>query len=240
MSGAALTTAAALLLLLVLAARRGELLAAVASAEPVAGDEGDEASQGGAALEASALLGSLDVSDYLYPIMSDIQNTDEATEAANVAAFLATIRRAEGTHGPNGYRTLFGGRLFDSFADHPRIAQRFTDGAGRQLWTTAAGAYQFLAVSPLPSGGATRVDTWDRMAARLGLPDFSPASQDAAAVELIRDAGALADVRAGRFDAAVSKVRRVWASLPGAGYAQPEKSIDYLRAVYAGAGGSFA
>jgi lysozyme len=167
-------------------------------------------------------------------------NTDPMTADANLRAFLRTIRHAEGTAGANGYRTMFGGALFTSFADHPRRAVQFRDGAGRLLWTSAAGAYQFMAVSPLPSGSTTKVDTWDRLKRKLGLPDFSPASQDAAAVELIREAGALPDVRAGRFDAAVSKVRRIWASLPGAGYSQPEKSITSLRTVYAQAGGTLA
>lgn len=165
---------------------------------------------------------------------------DQDSAARNIGAFLFMIRTAEGTAGPNGHRTMFGGRLFDGWGDHPRIAHRFTDKAGRQLWTSAAGAYQFMAVSPIPGGGSTRVDTWDRLQARLGLPDFGPASQDAAAVELIREAGALADVRAGRFDAAVSKVRRIWASMPGAGYSQPEKSLDALRIAYLNNGGTLA
>lgn len=166
--------------------------------------------------------------------------TDPDTAARNEAAFLWMIRTAEGTAGPNGYRTLFGGALFDSYADHPRIAKQFRDGAGRVLWTTAAGAYQFMAASPIPTGGSTRVDTWGTVKARLGLPDFSPASQDAAAMELIREKGALSDVRAGRFDVAVNKVRSVWASMPGAGYSQPEKSLSALQAVYLKAGGTFA
>lgn len=172
--------------------------------------------------------------------MSPMQDVDPSRAVANVAAFLLTIRHAEGTAGPNGYRTLFGGSLFDGYADHPRRAAQFTDRAGRKLWTTAAGAYQFLAVSPLPGGGKTRVDTWDRMQRRLGLPDFGPQSQDRAAVELIDEAGALDDVRNGRFEVAVSKVRRVWASLPGAGYAQPERTLADLSRVYMGAGGAFA
>lgn len=158
----------------------------------------------------------------------------------NVAAFLRMIRYAEGTAGSNGYRTMFGGDLFDSYADHPRRAVQFTDRAGRRLWTSAAGAYQFMAVSPLPTGGSTRVDTWDRIKRRLALPDFSPASQDAAAVALIDEAGGLADVRAGRFADAVFKVRKVWASLPGAGYAQPEKSLAALQTVYMESGGIVA
>lgn len=177
-----------------------------------------------------------------FGAMTDIiltPNTDLA--AANVSAFLATIRKAEGTAGPNGYRTLFGGSLFSDFSDHPRQAKQFTDKTGQRLWTSAAGAYQFMAVSPIPgTANSTKVNTWDRIAARLGLADFSPASQDAAAIELIREAGALGDVEAGRFDDAVNKVRRIWASLPGAGYNQPERDMDTLRWAYLGAGGTLA
>lgn len=158
----------------------------------------------------------------------------------NIDAFLKMIRFAEGTSGPNGYRTMFGGGLFNDYADHPRKAHQFTDGDGRRLWTTAAGAYQFMAVSPIPTGGRTKVDTWDRLKRKLGLLDFGPESQDRAALELIDECGALADVRAGRFAVAVGKVRKVWASMPGAGYSQPEKSINKLAAVYAEAGGAFA
>lgn len=169
-----------------------------------------------------------------------IAPTDEDRAAANVAAFLLMIRKAEGTADALGYSALFGHKAsrphtFSGWADHPRIAQRYGS-----LWTSAAGAYQFMAVSPLPSGGSTKVNTWDRIAKRLGLPDFSPASQDLAAIELIREAGALGDVRAGRFDQAVDRVRRIWASMPGAGYSQPEKSLDALRLAYLNAGGTLA
>jgi lysozyme len=162
------------------------------------------------------------------------------TAAANLRAFLLVIRYAEGTAGPNGYRTLFGGRLFEGWADHPRVAQRFTDRAGRTLWTTAAGAYQLLAVSIIPGGASTKMDTWDRLKRQLALPDFSPASQDRAAVALLDEAGALDDVRAGRFEAAVVKSRRIWASLPGAGYDQPERTLADLARVYTTQGGTFA
>jgi muramidase (phage lysozyme) len=182
-----------------------------------------------------------DLPDPFAPFMDAIgQPMDPAAQDRNLAAFLQAIRAAEGTAGPNGYRTLFGGSLFDSFADHPRQAKRFTDKAGRSLWTSAAGAYQFMAVSPIPGGGSTRVDTWDRIKARLQLVDFSPASQDAAAIELIREAGALDDVMEGRFDRAVNKVRRIWASLPGAGYAQGERSVEFVRNAYTNAGGAYA
>jgi lysozyme len=146
---------------------------------------------------------------------------DDNQAAANVAAFLSLIAYSEGTAGPDGYRTLFGGGKFDSYADHPRIYVPFGTSS-----SSAAGRYQILA------------RTWDTLARRLGLSDFSPDNQDAAAIELIRERGALNDVRAGRIAAAVDKVRKVWASLPGAGYSQPERSINQLLTAYQRAGGT--
>ncbi len=166
-------------------------------------------------------------------------STAPAVQADNLRAFLDMLAYAEGTSGVNGYRTMFGGALFESFADHPRRAVQFTDKAGRRLWTSAAGRYQFMAVSPIPGGKFTKVDTWDRLKADLRLPDFGPASQDAAAVELIRQRGALNDVYAGRFADAVAKVAPVWASLPGAGHQQSERKLSSLEAAYRAAGGTF-
>lgn len=183
---------------------------------------------------------AFDLADSFTQGMDMLRPIDHDQAEANTAAFLMMIRTAEGTAGHNGYRTLFGGQLFDDYSDHPRIAKAFVSN-GKRLWTSAAGAYQFMAVSPIPGGpSSTKVNTWDVVQARLGLPDFSPASQDAAAVELIREAGALGDVRSGRFDQAVNKVRRIWASMPGAGYSQPEKSMDALRVTYLNNGGALA
>lgn len=174
----------------------------------------------------------------VFTNITDMMNptTDQDQAAANEAAFLLMIRTAEGTADANGYRRLFGGDLFTGWDDHPRQVRRY-----RGLWTSAAGAYQFMAISPIPgTDKSTKVNTWDRIAARLGLTDFTPASQDAGALELIREAGALGDVRAGRFDQAVAKVRGIWASLPGAGYGQPERSLQSLRTAYLNAGGALA
>jgi muramidase (phage lysozyme) len=174
---------------------------------------------------------NIDPATYAQPDLT------QAVADGNVAAGLATLRYAEGTSGDNGYRTLFGGGLFDSFDDHPRIARQFTDQAGKKWWTSAAGAYQIMAVSPLPIGGSTKVDTWDRVRSKLQLVDFSPASQDLAAIELIRQRGALGDLMAGNVAEFVRKCAPEWASLPGAGYAQPERALSDLVAVYVGAGG---
>ena len=148
-------------------------------------------------------------------------------EQQNVQAFLRTIRVAEGTAGGNGYSMLFGGDTFTGFADHPRVLVTRTSN-GTPITSSAAGAYQILR------------RTWDGVRVKLGLPDFSPASQDRAAVELIRQRGALADVRAGRFADAINKCRKEWASLPGAGYGQPEKNVGDLFTAYINAGGNVA
>lgn len=144
-----------------------------------------------------------------------------AVSDPNVQAFLTLIRTGEGTTGTNGYRTLFGGSTFASYAAHPNTA--ITRGA---LTSTAAGAYQIL------------YRTWVEIQAAYGLPDFTPASQDVAAVALIKRRGALADVLAGRFDAAIAKCAKEWASLPGSPYGQPTLTLDRAHGVLLTAGGS--
>jgi len=145
--------------------------------------------------------------------------TDEMTalQDTNVQAFLMMIRTGEGTANGNGYRTLFGGGLFNGFADHPRISVTKSG-----YTSTAAGAYQII------------VGTWDS----LGLPDFSPANQDIAAVRLIKRRGALNDVIAGRLALAIAKCNKEWASLPGSPYGQPTITMAKAEQVFAQWGGS--
>lgn len=143
----------------------------------------------------------------------------------NVRAMLAVIRRGEGTADADGYRRHFGGALFSSFADHPRVSKCFTLKSGGRLCSTAAGAYQFLA------------STWDETAAAMRLRDFSPVSQDLAAVGRIAARGALADVLAGRLGVALSKLAYEWASLPGSPYGQPVISAATAQSVFLTAGG---
>jgi muramidase (phage lysozyme) len=152
-----------------------------------------------------------------------VSDLHEALSNPNCAAFLRMIRAGETSQDDDAYRMLFGGALFDGFEGHPNI--KVTRGA---LTSTAAGAYQFLQ------------RTWDECVRALGLGDFSPASQDLAAVYLIKRRGALADVLAGRFDDAVRKCAREWASLPGSPYGQPTKTLAQARAVYEQFGGQYA
>jgi lysozyme len=148
------------------------------------------------------------------------KTTLPATGLKNLAAFLLMIQYAEGTYGVNAYRTLYGGSLFHSFHQHPNTA--ITKWG---ITSTAAGAYQFL------------YSTWTILVKDVGLNDFTPASQDKAAIELIRSKGALPDVLQGKIAEAVFKCRKVWASLPGAGYGQNEKNIESLLRFYVAAGG---
>lgn len=145
----------------------------------------------------------------------------------NMAAFLKVIRAGEGTSDPDGYRRMFGGELFDSFKDHPRKLHTCQTKHG-PLSSTAAGAYQFL------------VRTWDELVKVYHFEDFSPKCQDEAAVALIDRRSAAKDVIGGHFDAAIRKCRKEWASLPGAGYNQPERTLAQALEVYAAAGGEIS
>lgn len=134
--------------------------------------------------------------------------------SVRACALLGTIAFAEGTHAHYDY--TFAYRRFSSFADHPRL--RVCAGS---YCSTAAGRYQILS------------KTWS--AIRGTLPDFSPASQDQAALRLIRGRGVTdidgIDTRA-ELDAAIGKLNREWASLPGSPYGQPRQPMSKLWTEY--------
>jgi muramidase (phage lysozyme) len=177
----------------------------------------------GATQTAAELVDTITSSTMRLSNMSRVTAAD--VQHPNVRALLAVIRRGEGTAGPNGYRTLFGGALFDGYADHPRRRITRTMG-GRPLTSTAAGAYQFLS------------STWDETARLMGLRDFSPANQDLGAVGRIAARGALEDAKAGRINVALRKIAKEWASMPGSPYGQPVITEQTARTVYASAGGT--
>lgn len=145
----------------------------------------------------------------------------------NRKAFLTMIATAEGTVnlGDNGYNVLVGGSLFTGYADHPRKAVYLPK---YKIKSTAAGRYQIL----------SRYYTFYKKL--LKLKDFSPASQDAIAIQMIKEQHALEDVDEGRVDAAIKKVSNIWASMPGAGYGQREVAIASLRKSFVDAGGLIA
>lgn len=160
---------------------------------------------------------------------------------ANRRAMLATIRASEGTADRSDpYRVCYAYKhTIASFADHPALTGEWRGetlsasmcagaGLGPGCVSTAAGAYQIIK------------PTWWNLKTKLGLPDFSPASQDAAAIELLRQRGALGPLDRGDFAGAIQAARKEWASLPGAGYGQGERSLSWLVAQFTGAGGVLA
>lgn len=168
---------------------------------------------------------------------------DAQARTLNQQAFLSTIAASEGTDAAGGYRALYGSRpdapsLFDSFEDHPALlgwpgvplsdAQCRGAGLTPGCVSTAAGRYQIIR------------PTWRQLKESLQLKDFGPVSQDRAALDLILRNGALELVDAGDFDGAVARVRKVWASLPGAGYGQHENELAALRNTFLEAGGTLA
>ena len=138
-------------------------------------------------------------------------------------ALLNTIRFAEGTwrQGKDeGYRVMFGGSLFSDMSRHPnRTIHRWP------YSSAAAGAYQFLPT------------TWQMAKKALKLRDFKPASQDQAAIFLIRRRGALALADRGVLTPELThKLAPEWASFPKLSgqsyYGQPVRSFRSLKKFY--------
>lgn len=160
---------------------------------------------------------------------------------ANIAAMQSTISHSEGTaKAGDPYRVCFAYKhTIVSFADHPAVTGEWRGeplsdamcagaGLGPGCVSTAAGKYQIIK------------PTWLRLKAKLSLPDFSPESQDAACIQLLRERGALTYLEQGRFADAVHAARKEWASLSGAGYGQGERSIEWLTARFTESGGVLA
>lgn len=142
-------------------------------------------------------------------------------------AFLDMLAWSEGTDNGrqptknHGYDVIVGGSLFTDYADHPRKLITLN----QRLKSTAAGRYQLLA------------RYWDAYRKQLGLNDFSPANQDAVALQQIKERGALPLIDRGEIRQAIDRCSNIWASLPGAGYGQFEHKADALIAKFKAAGG---
>lgn len=135
---------------------------------------------------------------------------------ANVRALLAVIAAKES----GGSLTIVnGGAHAPDLSRHPFHGIPTTQG-GR-----AAGRYQFLGT------------TWARLCERYGFEDFGEEAQTLGAIALIQGRNALADIVAGRFEAAVAKLRPEWTSLPGASESRAEWTMDAARALYVEHGG---
>lgn len=166
---------------------------------------------------------------------------------ANLQAFLTLISHSEGTdRTPEPYRCVYGYQyVIRDLNYHPaesRPPDNLPEWKGKQLpdamcialglhppcHSTAAGRYQLI----LP--------TWLRLKGVLQLRNFGPESQDDCAVQIIKERGALDLIYGGEIAAAISKCSAEWASLPGSGAQQPQKTFAQLLNVYSTNGGGFA
>jgi len=146
----------------------------------------------------------------------------------NEQAFLKTIGFSEIgrdllAHSDNGYNVLYGGGLFEGYADHPRKSIK-----ANNITSTAAGKYQILS------------HIFDYYKASLQLPDFSPASQDKIALQLIKEVHALDLINNGQFEQAIIRCSSRWASFPGSKYRQHTNNMAYLEAFYENVGGTLS
>lgn len=167
---------------------------------------------------------------------------------ANRKAFLAMLAFAEGTDPSiatknHGYDVVVTGadsvpEIFSVYSTHPFAGGRKSKVINSKgLTSNACGRYQFM------------LKDWAHYRDSLGLtnktdyPDgaFSPAAQDAWAIQLIRERAALPLIDIGQIELAIQQVSNLWASLPGANYAnQPMRSMEKLIVAYKAAGGVVA
>jgi muramidase (phage lysozyme) len=134
-------------------------------------------------------------------------------------AMLDAIAFAEGTRDQpnNGYKTLFGFGQFNDYSKHPDTVVRSGGYA-----SAAAGRYQFMP------------GTFNRLAKKLGLKDFSPESQDKAAIELARELGITQNIlsKEGMSARVADILGNQWASFPGSPFGQPTKPLSSIQKAY--------
>lgn len=152
--------------------------------------------------------------------MSKLDKLDGYLQNQNVQAFLGLLRDTEGTaKGADPYR-VFGGSAKRQIEDLNRTPSfelwGFKQTDGKSNKSSASGAYQFLK------------STWRGLQKDYGFSDFTPLTQDRAAVALLIENGALPYILKGDWANAVKKAAPTWASLPGYTYKQHARSQEYV------------
>ena len=143
-------------------------------------------------------------------------------------AFLDMLAWSEGTDNGrqktrnHGYDVIVGGELFTDYSDHPRQTCHAKPKTQINRRRTLPASFHW----------------WDAYRKQLGLKDFSPKSQDAVALQQIKERSALPMIDRGDIRQAIDRCSNIWASLPGAGYGQFEHKADSLIAKFKEAGGT--
>lgn len=111
------------------------------------------------------------------------------------------------------YNVIVGGERFSDFSSHPnRYVRKFN--------STAAGRYQFNRA------------TWGEIAPKIGATDFSPHTQDLAAIQLMVQEGMINALFKGDLQTAILRGNNRWASLAGAPYGQKTLPLNTTIAAY--------
>ena len=100
----------------------------------------------------------------------------------------------------HGYDVIVGGELFTDYSGHPHRLVTLNP----KLRQQAPDATSFFPVGGMPTANGS-------------LKDFSPKSQDAVALQQIKERGALPMIDRGDIRQAIDRCSNIWASLPGAG-----------------------
>lgn len=146
-----------------------------------------------------------------------VQDNPQANRARNeallrdprVRALLDAIAYGEA----DDYNEIVGGERFSDFSRHPNKYVRKFD-------STAAGRYQFNRA------------TWREIAPKTGVTDFSPHSQDLAAIQLMVQEGMIESLFKGNLPQAILRGNNRWASLEGAPYGQKTLPLNTTIAAY--------
>lgn len=189
------------------------------------------ATQNSSLLAVQSIMGGMGVPPAQIPEMSKPVLAKAKTLSAdeNVGTFLKFIYKAEtGKTGIDAYRTTMGGAMVPVESlkgGHPRISAPFTQTDGVKNTSSAFGAGQFMP------------KTWDPIAAKLGITDVTPESQDKVAIQLLKQRGVYEDVKAGNFTKAINGLGKEWASLPSSTYPQGKKTWEQASKIMQEVGG---
>jgi lysozyme len=157
---------------------------------------------------------------------------DMSNPSKNLSAFLFMIRSTEHRYPQDvlndaAYNIFYGGARFKDMTDHPVLTGELkgvplpdhicaASGLSAGCVSTAAGAYQIIK------------PTWNRVRnIEPKLLDFSPASQDEAAIRILKEGGVLPYIESGDIDTAIKKSSKIWASLPYSQAQQNPKQLAY-------------
>lgn len=122
----------------------------------------------------------------------------------NVKKFLDIISSGESG---GDYNVIVGGGKFSDMSKHPGVVGVVTDKGP----STAAGRYQITQ------------STYNDLSKKMGVNDFSKSTQDAMAIQLLKDRGAYEDVLSGDFETAKNKLKGTWES-----FNKPASTIGWI------------